>query len=64
MKTVKTEISDELYGKVESLVREGWFKDEEELLSAALRRFLDTHRLELMEKFIRDDMEWGLRGEE
>jgi len=64
MKTVQTEIPDELYGKVESLVREGRFKDEGELLSTALRRFLDTHRPELMEKFIRDDMDWGLHGEE
>ncbi len=38
--------------------------DEGELLSEALRRFLDIHRPELMEKCIRDDVEWGLRGKE
>ena len=62
MKTVQTEIPDKLYKEAESLVREGWFRDEAELLSEALRRFLDTHRPELMEKFIRDDVEWGLHG--
>jgi hypothetical protein len=46
MKTVQTEIPDKLYKEAESLVREGWFRDEGELL----------------EKFIRDDVEWGLHG--
>jgi metal-responsive CopG/Arc/MetJ family transcriptional regulator len=64
MKTVQTKIPDKLYREAESLVREGWFRDEGELLSEALRRFLDTHRPELMEKFIRDDVEWGLHGKE
>jgi Arc/MetJ-type ribon-helix-helix transcriptional regulator len=64
MKVVHTEIPDELYRKAESLVREGWFRDEGELFSEALRHFLDTHRPELMEKFVRDDVEWGLHGNE
>ena len=64
MKTVQTEIPEELYKKAESLVREGWFRDEGELLCEALRRFLDSHRPELMEKFVHDDVEWGLRGDE
>ena len=64
MKTVQTKIADKLYKEAESLVREGWFRDEGELLSEALRRFLDTHRPELMEKFIHDDVEWGLHGKE
>jgi Arc/MetJ-type ribon-helix-helix transcriptional regulator len=64
MKTVQTKIPDKLYQEAESLVKEGWFRDEGELLSEALRRFLDTHRPELMEKFIRDDVEWGLHGNE
>jgi hypothetical protein len=32
--------------------------------SEALRRFVDTHRPELMEKFIHADVEWGLHGNE
>ena len=64
MKIVQTEIPEELYKEATSLVKEGWFRDEGELFSEALRRFLDAHRPDLMEKFIRDDMEWGLRGNE
>jgi Arc/MetJ-type ribon-helix-helix transcriptional regulator len=64
MKSVQAKIPDKLYKEAESLVKEGWFRDEGELLSEALRRFLDTHRPELMEKFIGDDVEWGLHGKE
>jgi hypothetical protein len=46
------------------LVGEGWFRDEKEIVSEAVRRFLDTHEPELMEKFVREDVEWGLHGDE
>ena len=64
MKIVQVEIPEELYKEAESLVKEGWFRDEAEIVSEALRRFLDAHRPDLMEKFIRDDVEWGLHGHE
>jgi hypothetical protein len=62
MKTIQTEIPEQLYKKALALVKEGWFRDEKDVFSEAIRRFLDTHRPELMEKFIRDDVEWGLHG--
>lgn len=34
------------------------------VIAEALRRFLETHRPELMEMFIREDVEWGLRGKD
>ena len=64
MKTVQTEIPEELYKEAEFLIKEGWFRDEGELFSEALRRFLDTRRSDLMEKFIRGDVEWGLHGKD
>jgi ribonuclease BN (tRNA processing enzyme) len=30
----------------------------------APRRFVELHRTELMEGFIREDVEWGLHGDE
>jgi Arc/MetJ-type ribon-helix-helix transcriptional regulator len=63
MKTIQAELPEQLYKKVQSLVKEGWFRDEEDVLSEATRRFLETHEAELMEKFIREDLEWGLHGE-
>lgn len=62
MKILKTEIPEELYKEAALLIKEGWFRNEGELFSEALRRFLGAHRPDLMEKFIRDDVEWGLHG--
>ena len=64
MKTIQTEVPEQLYRKAQALVREGWFRDEQNIFSEAIRRFLDTHRPELIEKFIREDVEWGLHGKD
>ena len=62
MRTIQTEIPEHLYRQAMTLVKEGWFRDEKDVFSEAIRRFLDTHRPELMERFIREDIEWGLHG--
>jgi Arc/MetJ-type ribon-helix-helix transcriptional regulator len=62
MRTISTEVPEQLYKKAEALVKEGWFRDEMDIFYEAIRRFLDSHQSELMEKFVRDDVEWGLRG--
>lgn len=62
MKRVTTEVPDKLFREMEALVHEGWFRDPAEIATLALRRFLASHRPELMEKHILDDVEWGLRG--
>lgn len=64
MKTIQTEVPKQLYRKAQALVREGWFRDEQDIFSEAIRRFLDVHRPELIEKFVREDVEWGLRGKD
>ena len=62
MRKIQTEVPEQLYKRAKALVQEGWFRDENDIFSEAIRRFLDTHQSELMEKFVRDDVEWGLRG--
>lgn len=62
MKTLQAELPDKLYEQIRMLVDAGWFTDEKSVITEALRRFLETHRPELMEMFIREDAEWGLRG--
>ena len=64
MKTIQTEVPERLYKNAIALVKEGWFRDEKDVFSEAIRRFLDSHRPELMEKFIHDDVEWGLHGQD
>lgn len=46
------------------LVNDGWFANLDELLVQALRRFLESHRAELLDQFVREDVAWGLHGQE
>lgn len=61
---LQTEIPDRLYNEALLLIQEGWFHDQDQILNEALRRFIDSHRIALMEQFIRDDVEWGLHGDD
>ena len=62
--TVQATLPTRLLEQVQTLVAEGWFQDTDDLIADALRRFLDTHRPDLMERYIQEDVEWGLHGEE
>ncbi len=62
MKTLSITVPDALANRLEQYVREGWVTDREQAVVEALRRFLDSHRPELMERQILDDAEWGLHG--
>ena len=62
MKMIHTEVPEQLYKKAIALVEEGWYRDEKEVFSEAIRRFLEAHQPELMERFLREDVEWGLHG--
>jgi Arc/MetJ-type ribon-helix-helix transcriptional regulator len=61
---IKTEMPVNLVSQAQKLVEAGWFRNMDELVLDALRRFLESHRDELMEEFIRQDVEWGLSGDE
>ncbi len=61
---VEIKIPDRLLVQAQTLVAAGWFRDLNELMLDALRRFLESHRTDMMEAFIRQDVEWGLTGEE
>lgn len=64
MVTLQAELPDKLYAQLKELITMGWFHDEKSVITEALRRFLDTHKPELIEKFLREDIEWGLRGKD
>jgi Arc/MetJ-type ribon-helix-helix transcriptional regulator len=62
--TIKTEVPLGLLTQVQKLVDAGWFRSLDDVMLDALRRFVESHRTELMEEFIREDVEWGLHGDE
>jgi len=61
---IQTEIPVALLAQVEDLVNQGWFRSINEVLLDALRRYLESHHADLMEAFIRQDVAWGLIGDE
>ena len=61
---IQAEIPISLVTQAQKLVDAGWFRDIDDLFLDALRRFIESHRENLMEEYIRDDVEWGLNGDE
>jgi Arc/MetJ-type ribon-helix-helix transcriptional regulator len=59
---LQVDVPVRLHNEMRLLVESGWFRDIDELILDTLRRFLDSHRGDLMERFVRQDVEWGLRG--
>jgi Arc/MetJ-type ribon-helix-helix transcriptional regulator len=65
MKTaIRAELPEQLVAEAQAFVEEGWVGDFDELLAEALRRYLESHSSRLAESFIREDVNWGLRGRE
>ena len=61
--TVEAVLPARLVAQIKSLVSEGWYQDMDALIADAVRRFLETHTPELMERYIWQDVEWGLHGQ-
>jgi len=61
MKTIKVDLPEKLALEMESYVKGGWFSDEAEVMRVAFQEFIRYHRLELMEKFMQEDIEWALK---
>jgi len=64
MKTIQMEVPEKIYEKATVHVKDGWFCDEKDIFAEAIRRFLDSHQPELMDKYILNDVEWGLHGQD
>jgi predicted transcriptional regulator len=64
MKTLSIQCPDALVERLEELARQGWIGDPQQVVVEALRRFLDSHRPELIASQIKADIEWGLHGDD
>ena len=61
-RTLQADLPEGVMREMQSMVDAGWFRSTDELVLDALHRFLDSHRGDLMQDLIRDDVEWGLHG--
>ena len=64
MTTLQTQIPDQLIQQAQYLVNQGWVTNIDELIAEAMRRYLESHREVMTEQFIREDVDWGLRGQD
>jgi hypothetical protein len=62
--SIQVEMPDQLIQQASLLVSEGWAANLDEIVVDALRRYLSAHRADLAESFVREDIEWGLRGDD
>lgn len=62
MKAIQIELPDKVAAELEAYVKAGWFGSEGELIRAAVLEFVRRNRIDLLERFMRDDIEWALRA--
>ncbi|HXJ96536.1 MAG TPA: ribbon-helix-helix domain-containing protein [Terriglobia bacterium] len=61
MKSMRLEMPDRLADELDRLVKAGWFHSEQEAIRLAIVEFLSQRRLDLVERFEREDIDWALR---
>jgi Arc/MetJ-type ribon-helix-helix transcriptional regulator len=61
MKAIHVELPDKLAAEIEAYVQAGWFGSEGEVIRAAVADFVRRRRIDLLERFMRDDIEWALK---
>lgn len=60
--TPSARVPRQLLAEIEALVESGWYRDLDDVVLDALRRHTESHREALVEGFVREDVDWGLRG--
>lgn len=61
---IETKIPDQLLQQAQEMVNEGWMINIDALIIEAVRRYVESHQQILTERFIREDIEWGLYGKD
>ena len=66
VKTVnfETQIPLHLFEQAGQLVTTGWYSSVDEVIFDALRRLVESRQPDLVDQFMREDVEWGLYGQE
>ena len=64
MRMIHAEVPDGLLQQAQLLVQRGWANNIQELVNESLRRYIESHQEALTEQFIREDVEWGLHGDD
>ncbi|MCD6247674.1 MAG: hypothetical protein J7J87_04585 [Candidatus Diapherotrites archaeon] len=63
MRTIPAKITERLEEEMEEIIKEGWYANKSEFIRDAIRQMIRKLNAEKLEKAIKEDIEWGLRGE-
>lgn len=61
MKTLSIDLPDKLAAEIDAYVKAGLFKSGPDAVLAAMSDFVRRNRMDLMERFAREDIEWAKR---
>jgi Arc/MetJ-type ribon-helix-helix transcriptional regulator len=61
MKTLSIDLPDKLAAEIDAYVKAGFFHFEPDAVRAAMSEFVRRNRMDLMERFAREDIEWAKR---
>jgi hypothetical protein len=61
---IKTEIPDQLWQQAQNMLEQGWIDNMDALIAEAMRRYIESHQQTISERFIREDIDWGLHGKD
>ena len=61
MKAITVEVPDKAAAEIDRYVRAGWFTSEAEVVRVAILDFVRRNRVELLERFMREDIAWALK---
>jgi Arc/MetJ-type ribon-helix-helix transcriptional regulator len=61
MKTLSIDLPDKLAAEIGAYVKTGLFRSESDAVLAAMSEFVRRNRVDLMERFAREDIEWAKR---
>ncbi len=61
---IQTEIPDQLWQQAQYRVQQGWVANRDELITESVRRYLESPLETMNERFIREDVDWGLHGQD
>jgi hypothetical protein len=64
VKTIQIELPHSIATQVDTLVKEGWFTDENRMILFALSEFIRRYHFVLQERFQLEDIDWALQQRE
>jgi Arc/MetJ-type ribon-helix-helix transcriptional regulator len=59
VKKLSIDIPDNLAAQIDDYVKAGFFPSEPDVILAAMSEFVRRNRVDLMERFAREDIEWA-----